>query len=484
MDFDGAAPQAKTLEEAQSIIEVLWLTCRQMKQQIVQLEQRVQILEAQLKQNSQNSSKPPSSDGLQKPKPKSLREKSNNKPGGQKGHRGYYLKKHPRPDEIIYHTLKRCSHCENSLATVEAHAYETRQIFDIPPLTLHVTEHRAEEKRCPACHQASVASFPKEVSNPAHYGKRIKSLMLYLNQYQYMPYERLQEFFKDIFNHTISQGTFVNSVKQGYHSLLPTINEIKRLLQTSNYMHSDETGIRVGKQLQWCHVASTSKLTCYEIHPQRGQEAIEEMKILLNFKGRLIHDHFKPYFSYDCQHALCNAHHLRELIFIEEECHQPWAKHMADLLRAIKKQIDWHRAQDLLLPRYRLEAYERCYDEIVMRGLWHADNIPKPTLRKNKRGFKKQSKAKNLLDRLRFHKSEVLAFMYDPSIPFTNNQAEQDIRMLKVKQKISGCFRSSAGAQRFAGIRSYISTARKHGHDILSALQSIFEDSTFILDTT
>ncbi len=478
-DFSGSPPKAKTLEEAQAIIDALWMICRQMKQQIHQLEHRVKTLEERLNQNSRNSSRPPASDGLQKPNPKNLRWKSGKNRGGQPGHERNILEKHLNPDRVIYHVLNRCEHCNQSLQDISPVDYETRQVFDIPTLKVEVTEHQAEQKICPCCQKMTIANFPDDVRQPTQYGNAIKGLSTYLNQYQFLPYDRLQEFFKDVFNHRISQGMLVKINRQCYEKLEAPDTEIKRQLTIATNMNHDESGIRINGKLHWCHVASTSRLTSYGIHPKRGKEGIDAMGILPAFHGRLIHDFFKPYFTYNCRHGLCNAHHLRELKFIEEEQKQEWAKHMAGLLLAIKKQADWHEEHKIKLSEVRIKAYERCYNEIIMMGIWHPDNIPKPP-EKIKRGQRKQTKAKNLLDRLRFHRKEVLAFMYDFSVPFTNNQAEQDIRMIKVKQKVSGCFRSSEGALWFSRIRSYISTAKKQGHSILQVLQDAFNGNAFI----
>jgi transposase len=478
MDFSGPPPQAKTLEEAQSIIDALWAICGQMQNEIHLLKERVKTLEAQVNKNSQNSSKPPSSDGYQKPKPKSLKGKSGKMRGGQPGHQRYLLDKRPNPDKVVYHPLNECPGCHHSLKGVALLEHETRQVFDIPPLKIEVTEHRAEQKICPHCHEMSVANFPDEVQQPTQYGNGMKGLATYLNHYQFLPYERLQEFFEDIFNHTVSLGMLVKFNQHCYLSLETVDTEIKQQLQAFPYLHHDESGIRVAGKLHWCHVASTPWLTSYGIHPKRGKEGIDAMNILPRFHGRLIHDFFRPYFSYDVSHALCNAHLLRELKFIEEECEQAWAKSMSDLLLAIKKQVEWHQEHQLTLLPQRILAYERCFDELIMRGLWHPDNIPKSP--KKRKGFAKQTKAKNLLDRLRFHKAQVLAFLYEPGLPFTNNQAEQDIRMLKVKQKISGCFRSPEGAHWFARIRGYISTARKQKQNVLEALQNAFNGTPFI----
>lgn len=470
----------KSLEEAQSIIDALWVICRQTKHQINQLEHRVKHLENQINQNSGNSSKPPSSDGFQKPKPKNLRGKSGKKSGGQPGHLRHILEKHHYPDKIIYHSLKRCKSCKQSLKDAEVKDYETRQVFDIPPLKIEITEHRAEQKICPCCFELNTADFPSNISQSTQYGNGLKSLAVYLNQYQFLPYERLQEFFADIFGHKISQGMLVKLNKQCYLNLEKADLAIKQNLQTSIHLHHDESGIKVNGKLHWCHVASTDVLTSYGIDRKRGKEGIDKMGILAGYQGRLIHDFFMPYFSYNCKHGLCNAHHLRELKFVEEECKQQWAKHMANLLLAMKKQVEWHQENELIMLPAKRESFERCYDEIIMMGLWHPENIFKFEKKSKCGGYRRQTKAKNLLDRLRFNKEQALAFLYNSGIPFTNNQAEQDIRMLKVKQKVSGCFRSEKGADWFARIKGYISTAKKQGQNILEVLQKAFDGNAFI----
>jgi transposase len=483
-DFSGPAPQARTLEESQDLINVLWKICGQMQAEIIELKtesahlkERFKKLEEQSRTNSSNSGKPPSSDGFQKPNPKNLREKSGKKHGGQQGHKRSLLEKHPNPEKIIHHTVRQCQGCAQDLQFVDVIDYETRQVFDIPPLKIEITEHRAEQKICPDCHCINTANFPEEVKQPVQYGSAIKGLAIYLNQYQFLPYERLQEFFKDIFGHSISQGMLVKLNKQCYENLAEVDADIKRKLSCVENLHHDESGMRVNGKLQWCHVASTPFLTSYGIHKKRGKEGLNAMEILPAFKGRLIHDFFKTYFSYDCKHGLCNAHHLRELKFIAEECKQAWATHMSELLLAIKNQMEWHREHKLEVSPARITAYERCYSEIIMMGLWHRDNLPRSD---NGKRIKRQTKAKNLLDRLRFHRGDVLAFMYDLSVPFTNNQAEQDIRMLKVKQKISGGFRGEESPQWFARIRGYISTAKKQGQNVLGVLQGAFVGTPFL----
>jgi len=463
----------------------LKLLVEKQQKQISQLFSKNAKLKEQIAKNSRNSSKPPSSDGFKKepkPNPRSQRTKSNRKAGGQQGHKGHKLTKVDNPDLVVLHELGVCSHCNKNLSKVKADI-ESRQIFDIPPLSLQVTEHRAEVKICPCCGKISRADFPEGLIQEAQYGSRIKAFLTYINQYHFIPYVRSSDFVRDVFNHKISVGT-INNILSSCHKLLDDVEDkIKEDLINSILLHGDETGMRVGGKLHWQHVLSTNNLTYYGINQKRGHVAIKETDVLPNYKGTIVHDYFAPYLKYGDSHILCNAHHLRELTFIEEQYKQVWAKHMKGLLIAIKHQRDYLHSKGInSFPDYRIKAYERCYDEIVMQGLWHPDNIPKRTKRKKKgkQGPKKQSKGKNLLDRLRFHKEEVLAYMYDFANPFDNNLAERDLRMSKVKQKVSGCFRSEAGAKYFCRIRSYISTSRKNGIQILDALEKAFLSSPFM----
>lgn len=464
--------------------ELKFLVEKQQKQ-IAQLFSENAKLKEHIAKNSHNSSRPPSSDGFKKepkPNPKSQRGKSNRKAGGQQGHKGHKLAKTDNPDLIVLHELNLCSHCNKDLSSTAADI-ESRQIFDIPPLSIQVTEHRAESKLCPCCGKISRAKFPEGLIQEAQYGSRIKSFLTYINQYHFIPYARSRDFIRDVFNHNVSVGTINNILFSCYELLNDAEDKIKENLISSILLHGDETGMRVNGKLHWQHVLSTSNLTHYGINQKRGHVAIEETAILPNYEGTIVHDYFAPYLKYGNKHILCNAHHLRELTFIEEQYKQPWAKHMKDLLVAIKHQRDYLYDRGVNeFSDYRIKAYERCFDEIIMQGLWHPDNIPKPKRNKNrgKQGPIKQSKGKNLLDRLRRNKEEVLAFMYDFTAPFDNNLAERDLRMSKVKQKVSGCFRSEAGAKYFCRIRSYISTARKNGIQILDALEKAFLGTPFI----
>ena len=465
---------------------------RVLKEENERLRRENQQLRDYLNKTSRNSSKPPSSDGLKKeprPDPKNQREKSGRPSGGQKGHPGSKLQRRAHPDEIIRHRNDYCSHCGYDLSQHEAEEIERRQLLDLPPLKIYVTEHQTEVKRCPCCGKQSRSEFPEGLIQEAQYGPRIKAFLTYLNQYHFIPYDRCEQWIRDVYNHRISEGTIKNILSHCHEMLEPAETKIKEEIINAEILHHDETGMRVIGKLYWQQVASTEKLTYYGIHPKRGQEAMEAMAILPNYEGKLVHDHFAPYFHYGSQHILCNAHHLRELTFIEENHQQVWAKQMKELLLAIKKQRErWKEEGKNQFTEVRKSAYERCYDEIIMRGLWHPDNLTKPRRPGRPEGKQsttkqrstKQSKGKNLLDRLRFHKEEVLAFMYDFDIPFDNNLAERDLRMSKVKQKVSGCFRSKKGADYFCRIRGYISTVRKNGIQVLSALENAFLGNPFI----
>jgi transposase len=352
-------------------------------------------------------------------------------------------------------------------------------VFDIPPLSIYVTEYQREIKRCIHCGKIAKSNFPDGLVQEAQYGPRIKGLVSYLKENHIIPYARGKEFIRDVFNHELSTGTINNFLRSCYAELEAPEASVKECLLKSKNLHVDETGMRLLGKSYWHHVASTEEYTYYGMHEKRGKEALEAMDILPNYKGNLVHDFFRTYLQYGTGHILCNAHLLRELTYIDEEEKQKWAKHMKDLLLAIKKQREYLKDQGISsFPHYRIAAYEKCYAEIIMMGLWHPDNIAKESKRR------KQTKAKNLLDRLRFHRDKILAYMYDFDAPFTNNQAERDLRMSKVTQKVSGCFRSKTGADYFCRIRGYISTARKNGIQILDALEQAFMHRPFIPETS
>lgn len=415
-----------------------------------------------LNKNSQNSSKPPSSDGLQKSAPKSQRDKSGKKSGGQKGHAGRTLLQVENPDAVEVHHPTYCSDCNTSLAFVAAHGFEKRQVFEIPEPKLNVIEHRCEKKKCPECGKQNIAQFPAGVEQPVQYGPRAKGLITYLQNYQFLSYERLSQFFKDIYGVHISQGTVYNTTKTAFNNLAGFEEWVKALLIASKTLHADETGLRVLKRLYWLHLISTDKLTYYLVHEKRGSDAMMAAGILPKFKGTLVHDCWSSYFNFDLiRHALCNAHLLRELTGVLENTNQGWAKDMRHLLgklnKATKTLENWPSDAEIKL-------YEQEYRQILEHGYEQTGGVQP----------EKRTVARNLWERFVMRQQQVLLFMYDSNVPFDNNQAERDVRMAKVKQNVSGCFRSKTGADHFARIRGYISTVRKNGENVLFALQNAF----------
>ncbi len=463
-----------------AIIRLLWEQKQllisqnaQLQQRVAELEVKIKELEDRLNKNSQNSSQPPSSDGYTKARPKSQRKKTKRKPGGQPGHSGQTLRQVPEPDEVIVHSVLGCSNCGASLASTKARLTEKRQVFDIPPLQVSVTEHQAEQKCCPSCQHLNKADFPENMTQPAQYGARIKSLMVYLNQYQLIPYDRLREFFLDVFNQSLSVGSIAKANQAVYRHLETVESQIKERLSSGKLMHSDETGLRINKKGYWLHVASTQTLTHYAVHAKRGSEAMDAIAILPSFTGTLMHDHFKSYFRYAKFHALCNAHHLRELTGVQEQFSVKWAVKIEKLLLRIKQRVeDDYADTGHGLAEDECEKWRKKYMNIIYKGQQETPAIyPHPGEKKKRM---KQTTARCLLVRLRQHYRDVLAFMYDPLVPFDNNQAERDIRMTKVQQKISGCFRTYSGAEMFCRIRGYISTAKKNDLSILTAIENAY----------
>src|SRR6266699_4726831 len=440
-----------------------------LRDQVALLSERISVLEAKLAKDSHNSHLPPSSDRLGR-QPKSLRKRSGKKPGGQSGHPGSTLKLSPTPDQVIVHPVECCQHCQRDLREVESLAVERRQVIDLPPKRVVVIEHQAQQKCCPSCHQISSAAFPQDVRAPIQYGAALGAVGVYLVQQQLLPYERASEVIEDLLGPPMSVGTLQGLVARCAEQLEPVEQQLKAALSRAEVLHQDETGLYVASKRHWMHVSATEHLTHYAVHPKRGKESLDAIGILADFGGVSVHDGWRSYWQFLCQHALCNVHHLRDLTFLHEEQHQDWAGQMKTLLLDIKAAVDQARTIGLTsLHPLEVADWKAQYVALLQEG--YRANPPDPPPEAGKRGRRKQSAARNLLDRLSTHQEAVLLFLDNFAVPFDNSLAERDIRMVKVQQKISGCFRSPAGAVAFCRIRGYLSTLRKQGLAVLAALE-------------
>lgn len=448
---------------------------------IEKMEARLKELEDQISKNSRNSSKPPSTDAYEKPAPKSQRKRTGRKAGGQKGHKGTNLKMVTCPDVEQLYKVEVCACCQKSLGRQKADSIECRQVYDLPPLELTITEHQAEVKRC-SCGYVNRAGFPPGVNHYVQYGPNIKSLLVYMQDYQLLPYERTKEFVQDIFGHQLSTGTLYNIRQYAFDQLATFEQRLKALLTLAVVAGFDETGMRIMTQRLWLHSCSTTQHAYYEAHAKRGQEAMDDIGILPNFEGIAIHDFWKSYYHYGRAHGLCNAHLLRDLTFVKERYQQTWADELAGLLLKMKaaKQRAIAKGKRSLSP-VTLSRYRSLYEDLLQKGLKANPYQPPP---KKKRGRKKKTKPRNLIERFRDYADDILRFLYDFKVPFDNNFSERDIRMMKVKQKISGCFRSFNGAKFFARIRSFIVTARKQNINVFKALRNLFMDNSIAFQLT
>ena len=430
-------------------------------------EARIAELERRLGVNSSNSGKPPSSDGLKKPpRVSSLREPSGKKTGGQKGHPGETLCRVEKPDATMDHYPETCAACGEPLTAAMATGHLARQVFDLPePRPLIVTEHRAHACCCAACGTQTRGAFPAGVTAPVQYGTRIAAFVLYLLHYQLLPEKRLAVLMTDLFGVKLVTATIArisNDCAERFHGF---VDALRDQVAAAPVKHMDETGFRIGGKTQWLHIASTAWLTFYRTAAKRGS-------LLANVTGIVVHDHWKPYYTMTgVVHALCNAHHLRELKALIEIEKEDWAAKMQRLLRRACHAANLARERGVPLKPGLIALIERCYDGILANGL--AFHEAQPTLAKAKRrGRQPRRVGHNLLLRLSSRKQDVLRFLTDPSVPFTNNLAERDGRMMKLRQKISGGFRAENGAKDFAVIRSVLSTARKQGWNMLRTLTS------------
>ena len=438
------------------------------------LQARVAELERRLGLNSSNSGKPPSSDGLGKPprepRTRSLREASGKPSGGQKGHKGETLRQVAEPDTTVDHYPDTCPSCGSALATATSIGYSVRQVFDLPePQPLLVTEHRAHTCRCGHCSERTRAAFPADVTAPVQYGPRIVAMVVYLLHYQLLPEDRLAEAMADLFGVKLVAATIARMSRRCAERFQDFAGAVCALVKTAAVKHLDETGFRIGGKTQWLHVACTLWLVFYRVSPKRGS-------LLEGVTGIVVHDHWKPYYTMEgVLHALCNAHHLRELQALVEIEKEDWARRMQRHLRRACHAANLARQRGQPLKPALVALVRRRYDAIAAAGMaFHAAQpplAPNPaTGTAKRRGRPQRRTGHNLLLRLTTRKDDVLRFLTDPAVPFTNNEAERDGRMMKVRQKISGGFRSQNGASDFAVIRSLIATAKKQGWNVLNTL--------------
>jgi transposase len=441
--------------------------------EIAGLKARLAELERQLGLNSSNSGKPPSSDGLKKPaRVASLREASGKKSGGQRGHKGETLLQAAVPDVTIDHFPSCCSGCGAALTRDMAQDYAARQVHDLPePRPLVVTEHRAHVCRCAACGTKTRGSFPEGVNAPVQYGARIAAFAIYLLHQQLLPEKRLVALMADLFAVKLAAATIARMSRNCAERLKGFAETLCDLVAGARVKHMDETGFRIGSKTQWLHVACTALLTFYRTCAKRGS-------LLANVVGVVVHDHWKPYYTMQgVLHALCNAHHLRELKALVEIEKEAWARKMQRLLRRACHATNLAREASVSLKPGLVACIERRYDAIVAEGLaFHEKQTPLArTAAKGSdktRGRAPRRTGHNLLLRFLTRRSDTLRFLHDLAVPFTNNEAERDLRMMKLRMKISGGFRSPEGATDFAILRSFISTARKQGWNIIQALTS------------
>ena len=427
-------------------------------------------------QNSSNSSRPPSTDRPEKPQPKSLRKKSGRASGGQPGHPGHTLQRIKNPQRTRIHPLRKCK-CGKDLSQQPVREVERRQVFDLPPLTLECTEHQAEIKDCPRCGQTCRAEFPADIKAPVQYGKNFRSLLAYLYDAQIGASRRIRQMSEEMFGFAVSEGTLQRARQEQYDALEPFDKRLEQILPREELLHADETSVPINKVPHWVHVLCTPLLTFLSVQPTRGREAIQAIGIIPRFVGWLMHDFLSSYVSFEnCLHTFCKGHLLRELVFLFEQHQQQWAKDLYDLFVEMLKCVKDRKARDAPLTQAEVKRWYQQYRKILRAG--RQANPLTPRQIKQKRP--KQSKEQNLLDRLEGCEECILAFLWNFNLPFTNNEAERDFRILKVRVKVSGCFRTLEGTRWHVRIRSYIATLRKHRLPVLKYLRLALDGHPFL----
>jgi len=468
-------PRDVLLELAKVNPEAIVDLVYQLFDMVESLQEKVKELEAKvsaLQKNSRNSSKPPSSDQHNsKPPVKGKSRKGNRNPGGQKGHHGHTLSRVENPDYIVDHPLPKFCGCGMDLENVQPEGFQSRQVFDLPvEISIETTEHRAAFATCPCCGKKVRTQFPNNVNAPVQYGPSIRTLATYLHAYQLLPCERVAECFGNLFGWYPSPGTISNFLEQAGQNAAQAAATLKEQIRNSRYIHLDETSLSLSGQKHWLYTASTEDRTYLYLHKNRSREALAQFGVLEGYEGFAIHDFYSIYLPYDqCRHGLCNAHHLRDLKYVEEELGQAWAGKLAQFLVDAKELKEQAVKNGTCLDPSQVSRLRKKYMRILMDGI---RLNPEPERKPGKRGKPKRGKALNLLGRLVDREQEVLAFLYH-DVPFDNNQAERDLRMMKTKQKISGCFRSLSHANAFINIRSLIASAKKQAVNVMEVLRAV-----------
>jgi transposase len=444
-----------------------------------QLQAEVRRLRDAAAQSSRNSSLPPSSDRREQPQPKSLRQKSARKPGGQPGHPGRTLRFSDHPEHTEIHPLQECE-CGEDLSQESALDFERRQVFDLPPLKLECTEHRAEIKDCPCCHKLVTAPFPEEVKAPVQYGKNFRSLLAYFYDAQLGASLRIRQMCEEMFGYAVSEATVQSARQEQYQALEPFEERLQKILPKEPVLHVDETSLPVNRIKHWLHVVCTPLLTFFSVQALRGKEAIHAIGILPQFTGWLMHDFLSSYLSFEnCLHTFCKSHLMRELVFLFEQHQQSWAKDLYDLFLEMLRYVQEQKARAAPVGPAQYKRWQRRYRQLLRAGR----QINPLTSAQMTGKCRKQSKEQNLLDRLQAYDDFILAFLWAWELPFTNNQAERDFRFMKTRIKISGCFRTLDGARRHVRIRSYICTLRKQGLPVLEYLRRALDGCPFLPET-
>jgi len=434
------------------------------------LVDKLEELDNKISKNSSNSSNPPSTDP--KKKGNKNKGKTGKNTGGQPGHKGHNLKMVANPSVVVTHAPKGKCDCGKNLSSIDLSPTAARQVFEIEIIN-KVVEHQTLSGFC-SCGIKHSGEFPVGVNASTQYGESVRGIVSYLSAYQIIPSERLAELMGDLFNYPLSEGTVDNIKNEGMGHLSDFESKIQDAILKQKVGNVDETPIRVGGHSGYLHVFCNTALSYISYHAKRGMKAVVDIGILDKFKGTLMHDCFSMYFNYGTRHAVCNGHLLRELEFVIEKYSYTWAKEMKTFLLDANDLVKMSKAgNEILFDHLDCEKFEEEFKGILLRGRLEMIHLIGDVKNKGKRRGK-QHPALNLCNRMLKLQKEVLLFLRDFDVPFTNNEAERDLRMSKVQMKVSGCFRSEDGARCFALFRSYIQTMKKHGLNIFEGIKNLF----------